>query len=204
MTAIATFNSTIARAKALVALHANLTKTQKAALPDPNDLLRAAVAFAVAGMDAYFTDRFSESLVKFLKNRGATPDLTKLLTQAGLDTKAALEMLTMQRPYRRIRTLIESHLSEYTTQKQHVIDELFLVYGVKNLCKNAQGLSTRKKLLTSVDGAILRRHSIVHAGDLNAHDKARPIDAKLTCRYVNNIELFVTKSEELLVKSLNI
>lgn len=78
--------------------------------------------------------------MRFLKRRRATDDLTALLFEAGLDTKAALEMLTMQRPYRRIRTLVESYLSKYTTQKQEVIDKLFLVYGVKGLCKTAQGL----------------------------------------------------------------
>ena len=204
MTAIATFKSTIARARSLIALHASLTAAQKAALHDANDLLRSSVAFAVAGMDAFFTDRFSESLVKFLKKRGATADLTKVLAEAGLDTKAALEMLTMQRPYRRVRTLIEVHLSNYTTQKQNVIDELFLVYGVKDLCKNTQGLAKKKKLLASVNAAVSRRHSIVHAGDLNSHNKPRPIDDKLATRYVDNIGMFVEKADVLLVKALKI
>jgi hypothetical protein len=110
----------------------------------------------------------------------------------------------MQRPYRRVRTLIEAHLSDYTTQKQHVIDELFLVYGVKDLCKNAQGLAKKKKLLTSVNAAVSRRHSIVHAGDINAHNKPRPIDDKLATRYVSNIDLFVEKADALLGKALKI
>jgi hypothetical protein len=204
MTAIASFKSTSNRANSLITLHASLTEAQIAAMPDPNDLLRSAIAFSVAGMDSYFTDRFSESLVRFLKIRGATPDLIVLLRDAGLDTKAALEMLTMQRPYRRVRTLVEDYLSNYTTQKQDVIDKLFRVYGVKDLCKSAQGLSKKKKLLTSVNGAVLRRHSIVHAGDLNSHNKARPIDTKLAQRYVDNIDIFVTQAEVLLVKTLKI
>lgn len=204
MTAIATFQDTIARANSLVNLHASLTPAQTAALTNPDDLLRSGIALAVAGMDAYFTDRFAETLIKFLKKNGATVDLTSLLAKAGLDTKAALEMLTMARPYRRVRTLVESYLSNYTTQKQHVIDELFLVYGVKTLCKNAQGLSKKKKLLISVDAAVKRRHSIVHAGDLNAHNKPRSINVALATRYISNIELFVTKAETLLVKALKI
>ena len=90
MTAIATFNATSARAKALIALHASLSPAQIAAMPDPNDLLRSAIALSIAGMDAYFTDRFSESLVRFLKKNGAKPDLISLLFGAGLDTKVAL------------------------------------------------------------------------------------------------------------------
>lgn len=173
-------------------------------MPDPDDLLRSAVAFSVAAMDAYFTDRFSESLVNFLKTRKPTPGLVTFLSDAGLDTKAALEMLSMDRPYRRIRTLVEEHLSNYTTQKQDVIDELFLIYGVKDLSKNAEKMAKKKKLLTSVEAAVLRRHSIVHAGDLNAHDKRRSLTEAETKRYINNIETYVQKCEALLTKALKV
>ena len=204
MTAIATFKKTSARATSLIALRASLSPQQVALMPDSDDLFRAAIAFSVAGMDAYFTDRFAESLVRFLKKKGAEPNLTELLKDAGLDTKAALEMLTMQRPYRRVRTLIEGYLSNYTTQKQDVIDKLFLVYGVKGLCKNAQGMSKKKKLLTSVNAAVMRRHSIVHAGDLNSHNNTRPIDENLATRYVSNVAVFVAHAESLLAKALKI
>lgn len=204
MTAITTFNSTIGRARAFVALHASLSTAQKAAMPDPDDLLRSAVAFAVAGMDAYFTDRFSESLVRFLKKKKPTSGLVAFLSDAGLDTKAALEMLTMERPYRRVRTLVEEHLSNYTTQKQNVIDNLFLIYGVKDLSKNAEKMAKKKKLLTSVEAGVLRRHSIVHAGDLNAHDKRRSLTEDVTKRYISNIETYVQKCEAVLTKALKI
>lgn len=204
MTAILTFESTSARASSLVALHSSLNETQRASMPDCRDLLRSAIALSVAGMDAYFTDRFAESLVRFLKKRGATKGMIDLLSSAGLDAKAALEMLAMQRPYRRIRTIIESSLSEYTTQKQRVIDELFVVYGVKDLCRNAEGLSKRKKLLNSVNNAVLRRHSIVHGGDLNSHGKARLISEETAKRFIKDIDLFVHSAEDLLVKSLKI
>lgn len=61
-----------------------------------------------------------------------------------------------------------------------------------------------KKLLTSVNGAVQRRHSIVHAGDLNSHSRPRPIDEKLANRYVTNVETFVTNAEAILVKALKI
>ena len=179
-----------------------MTVAQIGAMPDTKDLLRAAIAFSVAGMDAYFTDRFAESLVRFLKKRGPTNDLTELLLKAGLDTKAALEMLTMKRPYRRVRTLVEVYLSKYTTQKQEVIDKLFSIYGVKDLCRHAQGLSKTKNLLASVTEAVLRRHAIVHGGDLNLYDRPRPIDPKLASRYIADIDRFVTHAETILVKAL--
>jgi len=204
MTAISTFDSTSARAESLITLHSLLDDAQKAAMPDSRDLLRSAISLSVAGMDAYFTDRFAESLVRFLKKRGATSGLTTLLSEAGLNTKVALEMLTMQRPYRRIRTIVEKRLSEYTTQKQAVIDALFLVYGVKDLCRHAEGLSKRKTLLKSVNNVVLRRHSIVHGGDLNSHNRARLISEEMAKRYIKDIDLFVHSAEALLVKSLRI
>jgi hypothetical protein len=204
MTAIATFNDTIARARSLVTLHGGLSATQVAAMPDPEDLLRSALVFAVAGMDAYFTDRFTESLVKFLKRNKPPSGLVSLLSAAGLGTKAALEMLAMDRPYRRVRTLVEDHLSDYTTQKQHVIDELFLVYGVKDLSTHAAGLAKKKLLLAQVEAAVKRRHVVVHRGDLNKHDKRRTLPARRATKYIDSLELYVQKCEELLAMAIKV
>lgn len=205
MRAIQAFQSTSARAKALITLYDGLLPSNRSiAMLDVADLLRSAVTLSVAGMDAYFTDRFAESLVPFLKKHGATSDLKDLLSRAGLNTQAALEMLTMQRPYRRIRALVEAYLSTYTTQKRKVIDELFLIYGIKGLCGNAEKYARKKKLLTSVDGAVLRRHAIVHAGDLNDYYRPRPITPRLAARYVGNVEIFVTHAEAILTNALKI
>jgi hypothetical protein len=204
MTAIATFTDTIARARSLVTLHATLSAPQAAAMPDPEDLLRSALVFAVAGMDAYFTDRFSESLVKFLKKNKPPSGLVKFLAEAGLDTRTALEMLAMDRPYRRVRTLVEDHLSDYTTQKQHVIDELFLVYSVKDLSTHAARLAKKKTLLTRVEYAVKRRHAVVHRGDLNAHDKRRGLPHKVVTKCIDSLELYVQKCEELLAMAIKV
>lgn len=64
--------------------------------------------------------------------------------------------------------------------------------------------SLKKKLLATANGAVLRSHSIVHAGDLNSHKKARPIEERLATRYVMNVESLVTHVEALLGKVLNI
>ena len=39
-----------------------------------SDLLRSAVVLSVSAMDAYFTDKFSDLLVPYLKKKGATKD----------------------------------------------------------------------------------------------------------------------------------
>ena len=75
-------------------------------VPTPKDIVRGAVVLAVAALDTYVTDVFSEKLVPYLKAYNPDPELIELLYDAGLDTKEALGLLSMERPYRRIRTLI--------------------------------------------------------------------------------------------------
>lgn len=204
MTAFDLFKATIKRSNEMVALYDSLRNVQKDAMTSPEDVLRSALTLSIAGMDSYFTDRFSESFVPYIKKKTVTPKLIDLLNKAGMSTEVALEMLAMERPYRRVRTLIEAHLSEYTTQRQHVIDDLFLTYGVKNLCKNAQGLAHRKTLLKRVDAAVKRRHAIVHEGDYNSHYQLQNIARDNVAKYINEIELFVSKAEELLKNALTI
>ena len=80
---------------------------------DVADLLRSGLVFSVAAMDSYFTARFAELLVPFLKKHGPTDGLVTLLDDAGLDTREALEMIEMARPYRRVRTLMDSYFDRY-------------------------------------------------------------------------------------------
>jgi hypothetical protein len=100
------FGKTIERSVKLIKLY-GVPQNVRNKLPDLNhpisdedacDLLRSAVVLAVSGMDAYFTDKFAELLVPFLKRFGPTPGVVHLLSEAGLDTKTALEMLAMDRP----------------------------------------------------------------------------------------------------------
>lgn len=154
-------------------------------------------------MDAYFTSRFSESLVSYIKENGPTKDLIEILHKAGLDTEQALEMIPMRRPYRRVRTLIDEHLSKHVTQRFDVIDELFKVYGILNLSDNAQGLASRKTLKRRVEKTVKRRHSIAHNGDYNKHYRLRDINADAIKKQIEEIELFVEKCEELITKVLD-
>ena len=103
-----------------------------------NDIGRAGVVLAVAAMDAYFTKKFEEIIIPYLKKKGATPELTTLLQAAGLDVAQALELVTMARPFRRIKSLIESHLDRYTTQKFESIDSLFKSVGLPKLSVTIQ------------------------------------------------------------------
>lgn len=152
---------------------------------------------AVSALDAYVTDVFSEKLVKYLKKYSPDESLIELLNDAGLDTKEALKLINMVRPYRRIRTLIEKHYSAYTTQRFNVIDELFLPYRLKNLTDNCQSKSGRKTLKSSVGKLISRRHNIAHDGDYNSHGRLRNISDATIERQIKDLRIFVKCMDEI-------
>lgn len=159
---------------------------------------------AVAAMDAFFTRRFAELLVPFLKKNGANARLTTLLQAAGLDTHVALELAVMDRPYRRIRSLVQQHLSTYTTQRFHAIDELFLGLGVKDLSKHAQGLIKRKRLLRSVELLVERRHLIVHEGDIAQNGGLNVVDAAELSRRLADVRTYVIHADSLINKAVKV
>ncbi len=170
---------------------------------DVADLLRSTLVLAVAAMDSYFTARFAELLVPFLKKHGPTEGLVKLLAGAGLDTREALKMIEMDRPYRRIRTLMDSHFDRYTTQRAGVIDGLFLAYDIKNFSNNTQRLVHRTNLVRRIDLMVKRRHAIVHEGDLNAHGRLCEIDGDKVSRQISDLRLFVESAHNLTERRVN-
>ena len=130
-------------------------KKQNSQIPVLKDILRASVTLSVAALDAYVTDVFTEYLVPYLKKYKTDDSLVGLLKDAGLDTKEALILISMDRPYRRIRTLVSKYYSSYTTQRFDVIDNLFLHYRLKKITDHAQKMSGRKSLKNSVQKLIL-------------------------------------------------
>ena len=196
--AIDTFNKTINRSNGLLTIYEKAHTNNAFDGLNKTDIIRSALVLAVSGMDSYFTSRFTENLVKFIKSNGPTKDLIKILEEAGLNTQQALEMITMDRPYRRIRTLVDQHLSDYTTQRFEVIDELFKVYGIKDLTDNAQGLTKRIGLKKTIQKTVKRRHEIAHAGDYNQHDKLKEVDITRVKKQIADIKLFVESCETLI------
>jgi hypothetical protein len=167
--------------------------------PDASDMTRAAVTLAVAGMDAYFTGVFAERLVPFLKKKKTPPKaLCDLLQKAGLNTVTALELLGMDRPYRRIRKLMDCHLEKHVSQRVEVIDELFLSYGLKDFCGHVQRKAKRKNLLKSVQILVGRRHEIAHKGDVNSHGRLQKITPTQIKTRVMHLVKFVASADEIL------
>lgn len=166
------------------------------------DIVRGAVVLSVSALDAYVTDAFIEKLVPYLKSHTPDDSLIEILHEAGLDTKEALVLINMERPYRRIRTLIERYYSKYTTQKFEVIDKLFLQYHLKNIIKNAANKSGKARIRRSVEKLIERRHEIAHDGDYNSHARINDIDENSMLKRIKDLELLVTLIDEIVCNKI--
>lgn len=164
-----------------------------------DDLFRAGIVLSVSAMDAYFTDRFCESLVPFIKNNGLNKHLEKLLCESGFSTWKAIEMFDNKRPKRVLSNMVKRHLSMFVTQNFKTIDGLYKCYGFSDsFTKNAQGISKRKKLLASLAQLIERRHKIVHSGDYNHHGNLHSINYARMLRKIIELRKLVEACEALL------
>jgi len=204
--ALAKFRKTIARCETLAETYELLQAVNAGQeeqgtdvrVPAPTDIIRGAVVLSVAALDAYITDVFAEKLVKYIKKYTPDDSLIQVLNAAGLDTREALTLISMDRPYRRIRTLIVRYYASYTTQKFNVIDDLFLPFRLKNITTNAQAKSGKKRLLASVKKLILRRHKIVHDGDYNSHRRLSAIEAARILKRIKDLEILVKNMDEII------
>lgn len=195
------FLKTIRRCEQLIESYKTLQEIDRAnqiQVPTPKDIVRGAVVLAVAALDAYITDVFTEKLVTYLKKYPAESELIKLLFDAGLDTKEALNLISMERPYRRIRTLVDGYYASFTTQKFDVIDQIFKPYRLKNITDNAARKTGKKSIKGSVQKLVERRHQIAHAGDYNSHKRIIEIDELQIGKRIKDLELFVKSMDEII------
>lgn len=167
-----------------------------------SDAGRSGIVTVVAAFDRYFTTRFSECVVPILKKEGPSDGLLKILSAAGLDLKGALSLLHMQRPHRRIRALVDDHFSDYTTQKFHVIDDLFKSIGILSLTENAEKKARKKRLRVSIERLVRRRHVIVHAGDVDRRGNLRDLDPYDSLKRIDNVKILIERADEIIENRL--
>lgn len=207
--AFSRFDDTFSRSVAFLEASEHIRKLLAGSPPPaitanlPDDMLRSALVLSVAAMDAYFTDRFSEGLGPFLRAKIPSSDLIKLIETAGFNTKEAITaMVTMERPMRRVGTLLKEHLSGFTTTNLSRIDELYAKVGIKDFCSHVAAKAKKPTLTKTLQKAVLRRHEIAHSGDKNDHGKLQVIDFKTCKNLVQGIQTFVGAAEEILTKAL--
>ncbi len=162
-----------------------------------SDMGRAAVVIAVAAFDDYHTRRFAEAVIPCLKKKGPSDRLVDLFSKAGITLRDSLELLTMERPHRRIRAHIDAYLSDYTTQRFVAIDDLFGALGLKDFSANVERKAGRKRMRRSIEKLVLRRHDIVHGGDLTQSGKLQDIDPDDALMRMNLMKEFVTHADQI-------
>ena len=204
MKAFMRFEKNINRSVDLCQLYVDLHKADSKFKKHRADVLRSAIVFAVAAMDAYFTDRYCQTLVPFLKKHGSNHRLDDRLQNAGLNVRQSLEMAVMKRPYRRVTTLMEKHLDRYTAQSTKDINRLYLDFGVEKLLGNVESGLGRKNLVRRVEILVERRHKIVHAGDLNARNTPNAIDAVKSFERIRELNTLVRGADDFLDKKLRV
>lgn len=162
--------------------------------PPSADLVRFNVVLSIAAMDDYFTRKYAEVLVPCLKRHGIRSEFTAMLEDAGLDLAGSLELISMDRPYRRIKKLAQDFYKSYATQSTKRIDELFKTIGISGLSEHTQRRAKRKNLLQSIELLANRRHQIVHAGDLNRRGTLQPIELNILNKS-KDVYVFVAHAE---------
>jgi hypothetical protein len=162
---------------------------------------------AVAGMDAYFTDKFAEIFVPYIKKFGVerSPDLLDLLQKAEITIAITLGLLSDQRdrPLRTIRRHLDKYFNAYVTQKISVIDKLYACYNLKDLSKNAQNYSGKKELIKNVETIIQLRHEIAHAGHYNSHKKLKTINRTYVQNKINDLKAYINSVDYIISKKMN-
>ncbi|MFT4175359.1 MAG: hypothetical protein QM627_01775 [Luteolibacter sp.] len=201
--ALDTFKSTFARARLQIKSSTHVLKIintlneeegqPKIAYNDStevSDIARFGIILGVAAMDDYFTRKFAEVLVPCIKTRGVNKKMAEMLENSGLDLAGALGLLAMDRPYRRIRKHAQDFYETYSTQSMPKIDGLFSTLGIANLSQHAERRAKKKKLISSIEAFVKKRHEIAHAGDLIRYGKLQKVDLAFMKR-LDHIEIFV-------------
>lgn len=190
------FDKTIARCNDMVHLYTHLKENGEAA---SQDILRGAIVLSVAAFDAYATDCFSEHFINYIKKYNIDNSIITLLTDAGFDVRFALDLIKTDRPYRKIRTIIDKHYSKYTTQRIKVIDDLFQLYHIDKITKNAAKKAGKKPetFLKSVERLVERRHCIVHDGDYNDHNRITNVTST-DIKRIETLKVLVDNMEEII------
>jgi len=169
---------------------------------DINDLLRAAIVLKVAGMDAYFTDKFIEMLVPFLRKKGSTPNLLKVIEESGITLSDSINLMRSKKPLQRVRTRVKGRIRKYVTQHYSKIDALYRGFGYTSLCSSAKGYAKDSKLVRNVYLLVRRRNGIVHNGDCDSKGNHKKIAAQAILNKMQDIDTFVYSCEHVLNSQL--
>jgi hypothetical protein len=159
------FETDIARARDLVGLGQSIGGLTHGRV-DASDLFRAALAQAVAALDAYVhgvtLDRGVDILLGNLKS------IVPVSTRVGLDLNAVLYLLSARTPVDRelaIRSQLAQRLARETFQRPDDIGRALAMVGIPKVWSSACAQPDKVKL--SLGLIVSRRNQIVHSCDVD-------------------------------------
>lgn len=209
MKALDAFDLTHQRALALIDIHRKLHSRGKPPKKSA-DILRSAVVLAVAGMDAYFTDKISENAVPLIRKLGGKDLPGKLVDAVSnqMNSQQMLEAMLRQKPLAHVGTAVRKALANNTYQDPGKIEQGLRMLGVSNFwCEVAAELGmAQTDVRSSLARVVKRRHDIVHKGDLGTTKKTkhklRALGRTEAEEMVQTIDRFVRAADEVINKQI--
>jgi hypothetical protein len=197
--AINAFLATLGRAQTLLDLHSSGTAGRPR--KEKDDILRAAVMLAVAGVDSYFHDKMLERLTPFLKSlkgKNLPDELIKLLEKNG-GVRKLLGIMYEERPHRHIHTIIRKAQSELTFQKPDKIEHALKTIGMSDFWYKVAVRMGRRVSKDSVKQKLgqyaARRDKIAHEADRKTSGQLSQITRKYVRDCLSFIERFVSAAD---------
>ena len=206
MNAITNFSKTIERAENLLSLHRQAYKRGRPPTDWTVDVLRSAVVFAVAALDAYMHDKIVETIPLIIKHgtQGIPGKFVDILKEQ-VKYEGLLSIMFRSRPQDHLVTAIRKSYEKRTLQDPADIENAIKIIGVDDLwfsmsvqLKKRKGKS--RKINKSgakifLEKYVLRRHHIVHEGDRYTSkihkDKLRDIKREFVVNCIKDIKAFV-------------
>lgn len=217
MASLDVFEKNIERARDLFSAHRATFPKGKPPKTWGADILRSALVFAVASLDAYMHDKVAESVPIMIKNRSLNiPGGFVGLMKDQVSYDQLLRILFKERPLEHFRTAVKRHYAERTIQNAAEIEKVMGVLGISDFWyKLAQEVNRRpgrvkkygkKTIKDFIQPYITRRHQIVHEADLYTSKKhnadKRPIKIGFVDNGIKHISIFVRSVDKVIGSSI--
>jgi len=191
--AIDAFQATLERAQTLFDLHSSGTAGRPK--KEKEDILRAAVMLAIAGVDSYFHDKILERLTPFLKackGKNLPGSLVQLIEKNG-GAKKLLAILYEERPHRHIHTIVKRAQADLTFQKPDRVEGALKLLGISDFWyRTARKLgrgASKESAKRQLGQYAARRDKIAHEADRTSGGKLN----KISRPYVRGCLRFVKR-----------
>ncbi len=134
---------------------------------------RTMIVTSIAAYDRYFTDRFLEALIPYIKANEISKKFSTFLEKNGMTTHLALNLINQSRPRSKFKNEVRKKLNDYVTQNNSKINNLYANFGFKDLLSQAESKSKKKRIVARINKLIKYRNEIVHEARADSNGKLK-------------------------------